>query len=119
MKNYRRGDVVLIESEYAVDSHVQTGTRPFLVVQNDVGNANSPTTIVVPLSGKMKRLDLPTHLPVVWDNLRPSVVECEQVRVVDVSPDWKYLTTLPKQIMDHVDKALMNAFFYKGEGEVQ
>ena len=45
---------------------------------------------------------------------RPSMVECEQVRVVDVSDDWEYICTLPPEIMRHVDTALKNAFFYGG-----
>jgi hypothetical protein len=34
------------------------------------------------------------------------------VRVVDVRDDWKYIVTLPPEIMEHIDKALLNAFFY-------
>ena len=41
------------------------------------------------------------------------MVECEQVRVVDVSDDWEYICTLPPEIMRHVDTALKNAFFYE------
>lgn len=45
-------------------------------------------------------------------SLQPSMVECEQVRVVDISDDWEYICTLPPEIMRHVDTALKNAFFY-------
>lgn len=51
-------------------------------------------------------------------SLQPSMVECEQVRVVDVSDDWEYICTLPPEIMRHVDTALKNAFFYGGGGDV-
>jgi mRNA-degrading endonuclease toxin of MazEF toxin-antitoxin module len=47
-------------------------------------------------------------------DLQPSMVECEQVRVIDVTDDWKYLCTLPVEIMRRVDTALRNAFFYGG-----
>ena len=57
-------------------------------------------------------------LIVTWDNLAPSMAECEQVRVVDVTDDWKYLCTLPAEIMTHVDNALKNAFFYEEGGGV-
>lgn len=43
------------------------------------------------------------------------MVECEQIRVIDVTDDWEYICTLPPEIMRHVDIALKNAFFY-GEG---
>lgn len=39
----------------------QTGRRPVLIIQNDVGNIYSPTTIVAILTTKIKR-NLPTHV---------------------------------------------------------
>ncbi len=118
MKPYQRGDVVIIDIPIPVSSHVQAGKRPWIIVQNNMGNRFSPTSIVVPLTTKFKRLDLPTHIAVTWDNLAPSMAECEQVRVVDVTDDWKYLCTLPAEIMTHVDNALKNAFFYEEGGGV-
>lgn len=115
MKMYQRGDVVYIHLPKIEGSHVQGGMRPCVIVQNNVGNRYSPTTLVVPLTTTMKRLDMPTNIPVCWGTLRPGVAECSQVRVVDVSDDWQYVTTLPQEIMVHVDQGLRNAFFY-GEG---
>ena len=74
-----------------------------------------PVVKITAKSGtKIKRLELPTHVAVTWGSLQPSMVECEQVRVVDVSDDWEYICTLPPEIMRHVDTALKNAFFYGG-----
>lgn len=114
MKPYQRGDVVIIDVPMLANSHIQAGKRPWVVVQNNVGNQFSSTSIVVPLTTKIKRLELPTHVAVTWGSLQPSMVECEQVRVVDVSDDWEYICTLPPEIMRHVDTALKNAFFYGG-----
>ena len=116
MKPYQRGDVVWIDMPYNENSHVMGGTRPWVIVQNNIGNQFSPTSIVCPLTTKFKKLNLPTHVPVTWDKLSPSVVQCEQLRVVDVREDWDYITTLPSEIMAHIDKALLNAFFYSGGG---
>lgn len=117
MKPYQRGDIVEINIPMPESGHVQGGKRPWLIVQNNVGNQFSPTTIVVPLTTKFKRLELPTHVAVTWGKLFPSMVECEQVRTVDVTEDWKYIDTLPPEIMAHIDKALLNAFFYTGGGK--
>ena len=115
-KTYQRGDVVMIDVPMPTTGHVQGGYRPWVVVQNEIGNKHSPTSIVVPMTTQLKRLDLPTHVAVTWGELLPSMVECEQVRVIDVTDDWKYICTLPKEIMTHVDTALKNAFFYSGGG---
>lgn len=42
------------------DGSIQCGKRPVIVLQNDVGNKYSPTTIVVPLTSQLKNL-LPVH----------------------------------------------------------
>ena len=114
MKPYQRGDVVIIDVPIPASGHVQGGKRPWVIVQNNMGNQFSPTSIVVPLTTKMKRLEMPTHVAFVWENLEQSMVKCEQVRVIDITEDWKYVCTLPPQIMSHIDTALRNAFFYGG-----
>lgn len=112
MKPYMRGDVVLIDIPYHENSHVLGGKRPWVIVQNNVGNQFSPTSVVVPLTTKFKRLELPTHVAIVWDKLQPSMVACEQVRIVDVRDDWRYICSLPPEIMAHIDTALRNVFFF-------
>lgn len=67
----------------------------------------------LPSDHSIQKMDMPTHIAIAWDKLLPSVVQCEQVRVVDVRDDWKYIVTLPPEIMEHIDAALRNAFFYK------
>lgn len=114
MKPYQRGDVVIIDVPIPASGHVQGGKRPWVIVQNNMGNQFSATSIVIPLTTKMKRLEMPTHAAFVWENLEPSMAECEQVRVIDITDDWKYVCTLPPQIMAHIDTALKNAFFYGG-----
>lgn len=116
MKPYQRGDVVEINVPIPASGHVQGGKRPWIIVQNNTGNQFSPTSIVVPLTTKFKRMEMPTHVAVTGGKLFPSMVECEQVRVIDVTDDWKYICTLPPEIMAHVDEALRNAFFYGGGG---
>ena len=115
-KTYQRGDVVMIDVPLPTSGHIQAGNRPWIIVQNEMGNKYSPTSIVVPLTTKFKRLDIPTHVAITWGDLLPSMAECEQVRVIDVTEDWKYVCTLPKEIMTHVDTALKNAFFYSEGG---
>ena len=65
----------------------QNGVRPAIVVQNDTGNMFSPTTIVCPLTSREKGMEA-THVmlfPEECGILQPSIVLCEQVRVIDKS----------------------------------
>lgn len=45
MKPYQRGDVVIIDVPMLANSHIQAGKRPWVVVQNNVGNQFSSTSI--------------------------------------------------------------------------
>ena len=45
------------------DGNIQSGKRPVIVLQNDVGNKYSPTTSVVPITSQIKNL-LPVHCDV-------------------------------------------------------
>lgn len=58
----KRGEIYYVEFNNAVGSE-QGGTRPVLVIQNDIGNRYSPTVIGVPLTSKAKR-ELPTHMSI-------------------------------------------------------
>lgn len=57
----KRYDVVLVNfGENVIDSE-QAGIRPAVVIQNDTGNFFSSTTIVMPLTSKIKNISQPTH----------------------------------------------------------
>lgn len=63
MNNYKRFDIVLADlgSVDNAEQGIQTGKRPVVIVQNDIGNLKSPTTIVIPLSKVHKAPNMPTH----------------------------------------------------------
>ena len=54
MTKIRRGDVFFAELDPVIGSE-QGGVRPVLIIQNDVGNQHSPTTIVAAITGQMCR----------------------------------------------------------------
>lgn len=56
----KRYDIVQADLSPVVGSE-QGGIRPVLIIQNDIGNLHSPTTIVMPLSTKFKNPNQPTH----------------------------------------------------------
>lgn len=79
-----RGDIYLIDLSDQVGSE-QSGVRPAVVVQNEMGNMHSPTTIICPLTSKQKNMAV-THVSLTPEDagvIRESTVLCEQVRVID------------------------------------
>lgn len=53
-----RGDIILVDLPNVGES-VQTGRRPAIVVQNNMGNAHSPCIIVVPITSATKNMCQP------------------------------------------------------------
>ena len=61
-ENYKRFDVVLVDFGQVEFAGEQGEKRPCVILQNDVGNYFSSTTLVMPLTSKIKHLNQPTHL---------------------------------------------------------
>lgn len=80
-----RGDIFFADLKQGMGSE-QSGVRPVLIIQNDIGNMNSPTTIVAAITSQISKPKLPTHvlLPAHLGGIkRDSVILTEQVRTID------------------------------------
>ena len=97
MAKLKRGDVFFAD--------LGNKCRPYVVVQNDVGNRYSCRTIIVPLTSKIKK-KLPTHCVICWGKIRTSAVQCEEIQSVVIDPRWEPIERLPAPIMQHIDRAL-------------
>lgn len=109
MVNISRGDVVLCDLN-PVKGSEQAGIRPVVIVQIDRANSNSPHTIIVPLTSKIRRAILSSHvfIPEGFGGLdRDSVILCEQIRVIDKSRIIKVLGHLDKNYINKLEKALV------------
>ena len=58
---YKMYDVVLIDFGSDSLGSEQGGERPAVIIQNNIGNIYSGTTIVIPFTSKIKKLNQPTH----------------------------------------------------------
>ena len=75
--------------------------------QTDIGNKHAPTTIIAPITSKFAKKALPTHIELTGlDNLRDSVVLCEQIKVIDKQRLSTYMCEVPPEIMALVDEAI-------------
>ncbi len=104
----KRGEIFYAELNPVIGSE-QGGTRPVLVIQNDIGNQYSPTTIVVAITSQISKAKLPTHVEVraVRSGLeRDSVILTEQIRTVDKSRLKEKVAVLDDEVMLRVDEAI-------------
>lgn len=102
----RRGEIYYADLSPVIGSE-QGGLRPVLVIQNDIGNKHSPTTIVAAITSKRDRSKMPTHVTINVEGLRrKSVVLLEQLRTIDKSRVQEKLAELDTQDVEQVDEAL-------------
>jgi len=103
----KRGDIYYADLNPVVGSE-QGNNRPVLVVQNDTGNKHSPTVIVTPITGRLNKNPLPTHvlLSKTCGLERDSLALTEQVRAIDRSRLGNYIGHAGKSVMSKIDMAL-------------
>lgn len=104
----RRGEIYWLQLPSASGSE-QAGRRPVLVVQNDVGNRTSPTTIVAAITSQLRRRRYPFHVPFTsGESGLPlnGTVLCEQVQTVDQSRLGSSAGAFTVEKMREVDVAL-------------
>jgi mRNA interferase MazF len=104
----RRGDIFYADLNPVIGSE-QGGVRPVLVLQNNVGNDYSPTTIVAAVTSRIRKAKLPTHveLPSAAGVLpADSVILTEQIRTIDRSRLRQKVSTLDAKLMERVDRAV-------------
>ena len=99
----KRGQIYYADLSPVIGSE-QGGMRPVIIIQNDIGNAHAPTTIVAPITSKMTKKILPTHIDIPL--FKDSIILCEQLRTIDKARCKSLITEADKQTMAAVDKAI-------------
>lgn len=113
------GDVVQVDFGEQKGS-VQGGVRPAVIIQNNIGNKYSPTTIVIPLTSEMKRLNMPVHDVIRKSDRnglkKDSLVLGEQLRIIDKNRILYKLGELNEQEQRQVIKVyLANIPYNRGD----
>ena len=99
-----RGEIYDVDLGIAY-GHEQGGMRPCLILQNDIGNKFSPTTIIAPITSQHKKFGA-THVDL--DCLRKnSCILLEQVRVVDTTRIKGFICKLDDAEMHNMRKKIM------------
>lgn len=103
----RRGEIYWLELLPAAGSE-QAGKRPVLIIQNDIGNKTSPTTIVAALTSQPRRRLYPFHVQFAAQESglrRDGTVLCEQLQTVDQGRLGARAGALSREKMAEVDLA--------------
>ena len=104
----KRGNIVLVDFE-PVKGSEQGGVRPSLIIQNDIFNHYSPTTIVAPITSKIFKKEYPTNVLIKKEdaNIRiDSTILLNQIKTIDKSRIIKKIFSIDNFTMRKVDRAI-------------
>lgn len=112
MNKISKGDIYYATLDPIVGSE-QNGTRPVIIVQNDMGNKYSPTVLVAPITSKVKfKPQLPTHVFIkASEHIKHnSIALLEQIRVLDKSRLISYIDSLTEEQIKKLDIGIIKSF---------
>lgn len=108
----KRGEVFYADLSPVIGSE-QGGTRPVVIVQNDVGNRHSPTVIAAAITSRQDKTAMPTHISIKGNSCglaKDSVVLLEQIRTIDKVRLKEKTGKLDDADLQKVNKALNISF---------
>jgi mRNA interferase MazF len=104
---YRRGEIWWVNLDPTVGNETAK-KRPCVILQNDVGNARSETTMVAPLLKGVKNYPFVVNVEATTDNGLDENrgIHLEQMRVVDDRRIDSKLGTLDRKYWSQIEKAI-------------
>ena len=108
----KKGDIYYALLDPIVGSE-QNGTRPVVIVQNDLANKCSPVVLIAPITSRVyskPKLSTHVYLKKYKKITHDSIILMEQIRVIDKSRLKSYICTLDEIQMRETDRAILNAF---------
>ena len=109
-RKYKIGEVYMMR--FSGSGSEQSGWRPGLVYQNNIGNNFSPNIIALPLTTAIKKTSQPTHVVVPRESTglkRDSMVLCENPERMSKKRIGKFVTKMPDEYMEEIAIASMLA----------
>ncbi len=104
LKNIKRGDIWFVELDPTL-SHEINKTRPAVIIQNDIGNVKSGTTIIAPITSQKTERIFPVEV-LISGLPKSSKVMLDQIRTVDKSRLVKLISKVDEETMLKIDEAI-------------
>ena len=108
-----RGEIYYADLSPVVGSE-QGGYRPVIILQNNKGNRYSTTVIIAPISSRLTKNPLPTHVMLETGSLKKkSVVLLEQIRTIDKKRIKEKVGKIDNRIMKQINQAIKTSLDIK------
>lgn len=103
-----RGEIVVTNLE-PVKGSEQGGVRPVLIIQKDILNKYSPTTIIAPITSKVYTKEYPTNVIIKKEESKlnlDSTILLNQIKTIDKRRITKKISFIDNFTMNKVDMAI-------------
>ena len=117
LQKFIRGQVWWQKPAPIRQAGVQSDGRPVVIISNNAGNRFSPVVTVIPLTTADKK-PLPTHVKMLMEDGRVSIVLCEQLRTINTELLESYIGTLDDTKLTEIEGATLIALGFK-QPEIQ
>jgi mRNA interferase MazF len=108
VKLCKRGEIYMADLDPVVGSE-QGSRRPVLIIQNDIGNQYSPTTIIAAITSQLSAKIYPTEVRIKAGSGgldKDSAVLLNQIKTIDKSRLENHFGVLSPAAMKKVDEAI-------------
>lgn len=129
--NIKRGQIYLCDLG-EISGHEQAGVRPFIIMQNNIANKHSDTTVGIPLTSSIRKITLPCNFAFSFkDDILShcsnklvfstdiSVALIDQIRVIDKEHILKYLGTFTPEFMEELSKKAMEFLVLQPKSDIK
>lgn len=107
-----RGTIVMVDLPLGNGS-VQGGTRPAVVISNNKGNKFSPVLIVIPLTSRLDKKNMPTHHTIEPSTIngltKTSIALAEQIITVGKDTVRNIVGTLDEIDVNFINRKVMTS----------
>lgn len=112
----QRGDIWFASLGNHFNSSVQGGTRPVIIISNNVGNSHADTVNIIPLTRHLKKPELPCHTQLKPDSIHDarrlfdtSMVLAEQLTTISKYALRSYAGHISDdEAMNRIEAAVMS-----------
>lgn len=88
----KNGDIFMARLDEDIEGSLQSGFRPVLIVSNDKANCYSPVINIIPITSKLGKKKLPTHVLLKECGLvQQSIILAEQITSINKSRLIRYM----------------------------
>jgi len=121
MNSFNKYDVVYGIFPDSDGSSKQSGYRPGIIIQNNIGNKYSPTLLAIPLTSRIKKINQPTHMLVKSDRkngLRTdSMLLAEQITAIDKENVKKIGHISDRNVQRNIFKCFIHSAAYGNDDD--